>query len=395
MNASDIDTMVLLSSNHAWNIVKFDNGSYYGVDVLWNDDKYNDDNPSNGYFLCSEATLQSGNDVHTSNLAYMSWIPALSETDYAPTVYDMTGSHNGTMDLIAPKNVRIISNNNGKVEFAWDSVNNATEYEFNLYNAKTSSVYVNKSFSNTGVIVVTSLNDDMRAKVRAKTVIGGKPFYSDWSADLVISGHGNNSTPSGSAAISAPKNVKTSAKDTTACLIEWDKVGDAESYKATLFRDSGYKTAWTAGSTSATSIMFTNLTPQRTYYFGIQSVKTVDGKEVLSDFTYISYTVPADTASAEPAKPDAPSNAKAEWKASDTAVVSQNSVPGATGYQLRRFKDPSHKETAQETSHTGTAVNYAGLTAGEKYFDVRAVRSENGKEIYSDWTYFSYTHTAS
>ena len=64
MNALDVDTTAGLSRNeeenmgHAWNVVRFDDGNFYCVDVCWNNDDESSTGYSNNYLNVGEAGLQ-------------------------------------------------------------------------------------------------------------------------------------------------------------------------------------------------------------------------------------------------------------------------------------------------------------------------------------------------
>ena len=60
MNAVGVDAMVALNDIHAWNVVKWDDGSYYVVDVLWNENRQDNNSPKRTYFNVGEASAKAG-----------------------------------------------------------------------------------------------------------------------------------------------------------------------------------------------------------------------------------------------------------------------------------------------------------------------------------------------
>ena len=59
MSAMGVDATAGLSNDHAWNVVRCDNGQYYCVDVCWNDKNKPDLAYRNDYFNIGDTTLQS------------------------------------------------------------------------------------------------------------------------------------------------------------------------------------------------------------------------------------------------------------------------------------------------------------------------------------------------
>ncbi|MCI8659150.1 MAG: hypothetical protein HFG54_02725 [Lachnospiraceae bacterium] len=88
MNASGIETVVALSPNHAWNVVHLDDGNYYAMDVCWNDNEHDDNNPYNKYVNVGEITLKATADreeSHTYSDKTALWTPVITQNDYSPT----------------------------------------------------------------------------------------------------------------------------------------------------------------------------------------------------------------------------------------------------------------------------------------------------------------------
>ena len=97
MNALDVGTTSALSYNeaersgHAWNVVRFDDGNYYCVDVCWNNDDNSKTGYSNNYFNVGEADSKKSDFAkvyHTYETDYERYIPAIAAASYSPTAYD-------------------------------------------------------------------------------------------------------------------------------------------------------------------------------------------------------------------------------------------------------------------------------------------------------------------
>lgn len=98
MNALDVDATVGLSRNeeenmgHAWNVVEFDNGNYYCVDVCWNNEDGSSTGYSNDYLNVGEADSKNSDFAviyHTYQTGYENYIPAIAADSYIPTAGDL------------------------------------------------------------------------------------------------------------------------------------------------------------------------------------------------------------------------------------------------------------------------------------------------------------------
>lgn len=93
LNASGIDTTVVLSDSHAWNVVEL-NGNYYGVDNTWDDTaRDNEDSPLiYEWFNVNDSNLKryDTNDEHQSLAEYISYVPSLSSSNYNVESSDIT-----------------------------------------------------------------------------------------------------------------------------------------------------------------------------------------------------------------------------------------------------------------------------------------------------------------
>lgn len=98
--------------------------------------------------------------------------------------------------------------------------------------------------------------------------------------------------------------------------------------------------------------------------------------------------------------PPAPKNltVKPAEGSTDKVHVSWDAVSGAEGYQLTLFKDPDHKEVLKNFDYKigKTSTSLSPITKGKPYYyGIRAKYTQNGKTVYSDWTYLTYTFTGS
>lgn len=100
-----------------------------------------------------------------------------------------------------------------------------------------------------------------------------------------------------------------------------------------------------------------------------------------------------DIGSAHPTAPKTLTVAPAE-DAADKVFVSWSKAVGATGYQLTLFSDPEYKNVwTNFDSESGSSATYLSpITSGKPYYyGIRAKFTQNGKEVWSDYTYLTYT----
>ena len=341
MNASGIDTVVALSPTHAWNVSRMDDGNFYCIDSTWNDNENNDNAPYNDYFNVGDKASKAGdgqNGTHTYDSDFAAWTPAISETDYEPSDYDRNGGSGSALQLAAPRNLRITYDKDSKVGLQWDAVDQATGYTVEVYTDSGMHERLASTPVETTAVAVT-YNDScptLALRVRATAVSGGVEYASEWSDLLETKTKAGQSSGNANAPLlSAPKNVRTDSNEPTSTMLSWDPVEGAEKYELTLFKDSSYKEPWTTGYTNEPALGYVSLEPNTTYYYGVRAVKTVDGRDQYSEWTYYSETTPAGTTQAPaPEKPDEPENITVEAISADKAMVNWDAAPGASGYEV-------------------------------------------------------------
>lgn len=88
-NAAGIDCLTVSSSNHAWNVVKTDDGKWYAVDATWNDST----KVRTYFFNLGENSVskKDSDNSHVYDSYSAKWKPAVSTVDYTVTEYDKTG----------------------------------------------------------------------------------------------------------------------------------------------------------------------------------------------------------------------------------------------------------------------------------------------------------------
>jgi len=122
--------------------------------------------------------LQSGQKYRWNMRAYNS----AGYSDYSDTLYFQTGITLGQVQLLGPSNGGLLPPMS--VYFWWDSVSNATKYQFILYNSQ-GQVALNNTYTSTSVFVTLGIEETITWKVRAGDNSGNwGPWSSTWSLTI-------------------------------------------------------------------------------------------------------------------------------------------------------------------------------------------------------------------
>lgn len=188
MNAMGVAATAGLSTGHAWNVVRFDDGNYYAVDVCWNDTDEPGRPYDNRYLNVGEADSKINDDdreSHTYEDDYIAWIPAIAQVSYTPPA-------EGPQETVpenappSPANAGTAAVEETKAVTSWDLVLGADGYEV-CYFADSTCTEVSKSFP------MGPEDDHVRWKnmsegrtyyfgVRSFKTVDGQQVYSAWSS---------------------------------------------------------------------------------------------------------------------------------------------------------------------------------------------------------------------
>lgn len=394
MNAVGVNAMVALNDIHAWNVVKFDDGNYYVVDVLWNENHQDNDSPNRTYFNVGEVTAKardSESAEHTFGSDLAAWAPGLSQKDYLPTEHDLTGSGGAGERLGVPQNLRAAGEDDGeRIPVEWDPVDGASQYMVELYSGDKTTLYLSDTFEDNGVKIRYGSKSSVAVRVRSED--GER--VSDWSDFLVLTtkAEAAEPTPTPGVTLDAPKNITITKDEPDITHFSWDPVDGADRYEVTLFKDARHTQTWLSGFETEPSAGYKKLQPGTTYHYGVRAMKTVDGKDYYSEWAYFSHTTPKEasnpTVSAPPSvEVAAPTNVHVIGAGSFTGV-SWNAVADATGYEACRYEDSSYSKTVGpvHTCDASSTMSLFSVQSGETlYYGVRAVQEIDGVTYYSPW----------
>lgn len=406
MSAMDVPATGGLSAGHAWNVVLCDDQNYYCVDVCWNatgGDKL-------GYLNVGDATSKARDgeqESHVYRHPEGQWIPEISKTDYQPTTHDIKGEK-VLVDMPDPIQITVLDDgehDNG-ILVDWPDVEDAEEYEFAIF---TDSSYSEIMITSKGErskrteesqTAVWNLKPEQMCYygVRAVKTVDGKEYYSDWNyfserLDSIWDEERQLSKPTGVVVTADPENPSTEAN------IQWNAVADAEQYEFALFKDSAHDELWKSWNKMRAGIGLIKLQSNYTYYYGIRAIKTVNGEDYYSNWTYGSFQLD-ELAAAGNSTLSKPENLSVERDEKDESncIFSWSAVDGAEKYQFARFTDETYKTIREGTSGKPASWEKENprivlgpiSTDGNRYYGVRAIKTVNGTDIYSDWTYISF-----
>ena len=188
--------------------------------------------------------------------------------------------------------------------------------------------------------------------------------------------------------MSAPQNITITKDEPTITRFSWDPVEGAEQYQIILFKDAEHTETWLSGFQAKTSMGYQKLQPGKTYYYGVRAMKTVDGKGYYSDWTYFKHTTPKEDAQPTLA---APQNITITKDEPTVFHFSWDPVEGAEQYEVIMYEDAERTEILLSGFRDQPTKGYESMTPGKTYYyGIRAVKTVDGEDLYSDWAYFKH-----
>lgn len=433
MNALDVDTTAGLSYNkaenigHAWNVVRFDDGNCYCVDVCWNDYDGSKKGYQNDYFNVGEADSKNSDFAkiyHTYMADYEKMIPAIATASYSPTPYDTdTKKSDGpaqppeptpsaqpkptqpggqlvelvktgptapdvTVDKVRAYDIHVngCSSNSYLYLFPDDSYREEEKTNRRTAGGKSGTYY--------GGHEVMRPDTTYYLGMRVEEQTDGKWKYSDWTYFTVT-------TPKWNFELEPPKNVKASAT-ADRITIAFDPVEGAQSYSIYRYEDETrlwVKTSNMYFVSGTEYALKAGIKPGTTYYLGIIATggpsSYQDGWTGRSDIVYFSVTTPeghsdkfTDPVKAGPTSPDI----AIDEVTSDGFVCSYERKKGRTYYAAvftdSTYQEEKAKENLLTTGWSNSWIFRPGVTY---YLGVYYNEKVDGKDQDSDWTYFTIT----
>ncbi len=265
-NALEINAYTARSDGYVWNVVKFDDGNYYYVDVCLND----------GIDSISESYIGAGTDyfsfkddntdAHVYSDEISSLLPEASKDDYGCF-----------SESISAPEIKISGTGSGTVKLEWAAVENANGYEY-IVSSQDNIVSIGISDETQLYVTIPSGAKSADLKLRTLSEKNGITENSEWKEMTVLA-----DTPAGKP--SAPSEVKAEKKD--GVLITWNSSADDVLFlkmNGTLTEASEYYY-----SDGKKGICLKGFEPTEDSYFRLVSVNRSGNIEVYSDPVTFKY----------------------------------------------------------------------------------------------------------
>ena len=338
------------TEDHAWNIVRMENGKYYCLDATWDAGL----KPENyEYFLKGLTSFSRDHQAETDKLNTPYWTQYESRTSAADYKASST-------QLPAPT-VTGGNDSQGRPTLKWNAVTGAAKYEvyrarskdgdYIKYSTVTGTSYTNTSYLANGTTYYY--------KVRA---LGSDGSYGPYSTPVSVT----YKAPFGAPLVTGRKDSQGRP------ALKWDKVTDAAKYEVYRARskDGTYSLMSTQSATGYTNTSY--LANGTTYYYKVRALKANGTASAYSSVVTITYgTVPT------PAAP-AMRSAKAD---SAGITVSWDTAANAVTYNVYRTADAGSSWTQVASSVKGSSYKDTTVKKGVKYgYKVRGVAAD-GKTL--------------
>jgi PKD repeat protein len=281
----------------------------------------------------------------------------------------------GIVQLLSPSNGATLPP--GNITFTWNPVNNATKYQFILYNSQ-GQVALDTIKSSTSLIVALGTEGTITWKVRAGDNSGNWGAWSStWSLTL------KSTTTIGQVQLSSPSNGATISTSTV--VLSWDSVSGATGYEVVYDTSSSFTNpiGWSVSGTSQTTGTLTNGT---TYYW---RVRAFAGSQYYSWSSIWSFT--KSSAIVSPIGLSVSSYWNTTSPGFPSMVLSWNAASGATGYEM--WVRPSGgsytflgtRDAPYVTFNSNSLPGGARYVSGTTYyFKVRTVTSSSTSDFTSE-----------
>lgn len=291
MSALDIDTTVALSSTHAWNVVRCDDGNCYAVDVCWNDTDSNPPYKTDYLNVGEEIMLETNSrkESHTYEDAFAAWIPAIAKENYDP-------AQGGTVQLSdAPRNLRTQEVGPTSITLAWSEsagahLNHRHQFEVAVFADPSRSKQLYNRMTSESTFTLETLNPNINYEIGIRFRCNDDDYVSEWTCLTVATADGEPKKLA-----TTPYNIKTEYQNANQAKTSWfgSDFRSFTSPEVCQYTDSTCtqtKAGYPQDPGSNYSYTWMDLEPGKTYYFGIRLSKKDGVETIYSDWVNFSYT---------------------------------------------------------------------------------------------------------
>ena len=403
LNYKGVDTVGAASDGHAWNLVKMDDGNWYGLDACWDDELSNDT-----FFLVSEAQLTSldtATETHVpmDYLAENGWLPKASTMGYTPSDFAgdgaQAGSPGGTTSVVLapPSDLAIVPAGQGALQVTWTAGAGAQSYEVAVLQdgavlgTQTAS---HSPFSISGAIPSGSFT----VRVRSRAVVNGEEMFSSpVFMDYMVPDDFAPETPPQSSQLDTesdpnvlmPANVNVVETGTDFVRVSWDAAEGAVRYEVAVFRDANQTNQALRQEVAETTVRVSGMSSGQTAWIYVRTITGGGKKSTWAQIQATSGGTPTGTTTV-----GIPENTAFAVVSASTVRLSWNSVTNASGYDVQVFEDAGYSvmKTSGRTANTSLRLN--GMSSNLTYYvQVRAVANVGGQEYFSEWARFQASIT--
>lgn len=392
LNASGIHSTVGISSTHAWNLVKMDDGVYYGVDSTWDDTL-----GSHKLFAVGGTDLKKYDSKGTEHVYVYPWTefaPGVASSNYVPSYYDENGCEETTPVVITVCDpYGFTSSINGTSATVHWKCDDATGYKYTVSNRSGTITRAGILFNG------LTPGNSYTVYVTAYKVVNGVTYYSN-AVPYTFT------VPNTTVTVSLTKPVLSSSKVTSSKYkVAWSKVTNAGFYQYAISNASDFsKIISSNDSYKGTYIKLNNMTEGVPYYVRVRAGVTSNGKTTYSDWSYITVTRPATSTQSTVTQPTnttntnntsttttsiaAPSNLTFTKRTTSIYKLGWDKVSGAKKYEYITATDSGFKNVLSDGTTRTNSVTVSGLkNVSTVYVKVRTVT----KDGTSDWTVKTFT----
>ena len=342
------------TEDHAWNIVRMENGKYYCLDATWDAGL----KPENyEYFLKGLTSFSRDHQAETDKLNTPYWTQYESRTSAA----DYKASSGPAAPTVTGGN-----DSQGRPTLKWNAVTGAAKYEvyralskdgtYSLMSTQSATGYTNTSYLANGTTYYY--------KVRALKANGTASAYSS----VVTITYGTVPTPAAPA-------MRSAKADSAGITVSWDTAANAVTYNVYRTADAG--SSWTQVASSVKGSSYKDTTVQKGVKYGYKVRGVAADGKTLGPMSPTGVTAKVTAASTTP---DYVKLTSAR-RVTGGIQLTWESAADAKTYNVYRKVDGASGWTLLASSVSGTTYKDTSGKSGTTYaYTVRGVAAD-GKTL--------------